>query len=82
MGIAREHLDKIFSPFFTTKHRGTGLGLSITRTIVEKHHGTIAVDSELGKGTTFTLELAACTSEMVASPAGLETPKEFAHVEN
>lgn len=81
-GIARQHLAKIFSPFFTTKHRGTGLGLSITRTILEKHHGTIAVDSEPGKGTTFTLELAACNPEMFASPAGAETRKEFTHAEN
>jgi signal transduction histidine kinase len=82
VGIAREHLAKIFSPFFTTKHRGTGLGLSITRTILEKHHGTIAVDSEPGKGTTVTLELAACKPGMVASPAEMETQKEFAHAEN
>ncbi len=59
VGISREHLGSIFSPFYTTKHRGTGLGLSITRTIVEKHHGTIAVESELNRGTTFTLEFAA-----------------------
>jgi signal transduction histidine kinase len=60
VGIAPEHLSKIFSPFFTTKHRGTGLGLAITRTIVEKHRGTIAVESEPGRGTRFILELAAC----------------------
>jgi signal transduction histidine kinase len=82
VGISRQHLAKIFSPFFTTKHRGTGLGLSITRTIIEKHHGTIAVASEPGKGTTFTLELAACKPEMFASPAGAETRKEFTHAEN
>src|ERR1035438_8153872 len=82
VGIARQHLAKIFSPFFTTKHRGTGLGLSITRTIIEKHHGTISVDSEPGNGTTFTLELAACKPETFATQAGPETQKEFAHAEN
>jgi len=82
VGIARQHLAKIFSPFFTTKHRGTGLGLSITRTIIEKHHGSIAVDSETGNGTTFTLELAACKPETFAPQVGAETPKEFAHAES
>jgi signal transduction histidine kinase len=60
IGIAPEHLTKIFSPFFTTKHRGTGLGLAITRSIVEKHHGSIAVESTPGRGTRFILELVAC----------------------
>ena len=59
-GIASDDLPKIFSPFFTTKHRGTGLGLAITRTIIEKHRGTINVQSEIGKGSTFSLEFAAC----------------------
>ncbi len=62
VGISRDNLPKIFSPFFTTKHRGTGLGLAITRAIVEKHHGTISVESECGRGTTFTVEFAACTT--------------------
>lgn len=56
VGIAPEIREKIFSPFFTTKHRGTGLGLAITRTIMEKHRGAISVESELGKGTTFRLD--------------------------
>jgi signal transduction histidine kinase len=68
-GIAPENLAKIFSPFFTTKHRGTGLGLAITRTIVEKHHGTITVESEPGRGTTFTLEFAACQPEVLTHGA-------------
>ena len=55
-GIPAEILEKIFAPFFTTKHRGTGLGLAITRTIMEKHGGTIRVDSAVGCGTMFTLE--------------------------
>jgi signal transduction histidine kinase len=59
IGIPRQNLEKIFSPFYTTKHRGTGLGLSITRTIIEKHHGRIAVESEAGRGTACMLEFAA-----------------------
>jgi PAS domain S-box-containing protein len=58
-GIAAEHLKKIFNPFFTTKPvgKGTGLGLWIVSTILEKHHGSIAVESMPEKGTTFTLTL-------------------------
>lgn len=54
-GIAPEHLPRIRDPFFTTKDagEGTGLGLSITYKVIEAHDGTIAVESELGKGTRF-----------------------------
>jgi signal transduction histidine kinase len=58
-GIAPEHLSQIFDPFFTTKPvgEGTGLGLSITYGIVERHGGTITVESRVGSGTTFTVAL-------------------------
>ncbi len=58
-GIAPEHLDHIFEPFFTTKPvgKGTGLGLSIVYGIVQGHQGTIAVKSEVGKGTVFRVAL-------------------------
>ncbi|WP_437876458.1 sensor histidine kinase [Sorangium sp. So ce513] len=56
-GIDREHLAKIFEPLFSTKLKGTGLGLAITAGIVRLHGGTIAVESEPGAGTTFTIRL-------------------------
>ncbi|RZA17658.1 MAG: hypothetical protein EOP93_12980, partial [Lysobacteraceae bacterium] len=58
-GIPPELQARIFDAFFTTKPagEGTGLGLDIVRKIVEKHHGSIAVDSEVGRGTTFTVRL-------------------------
>lgn len=52
-GIADENLDKIFSPFFTTKDEGTGLGLSIVHRIIEDHQGIIKVNSIVGEGTYF-----------------------------
>jgi two-component system NtrC family sensor kinase len=58
-GIAPKNLSKIFEPFFTTKPigQGTGLGLSIVYKIIEQHGGKISVDSKVGSGTTFKIEL-------------------------
>jgi len=56
-GIAKEDLEKIGTPFFTTKQKGTGLGLNICYGIIKEHNGRIEVESELGKGTTFTIIL-------------------------
>jgi two-component system cell cycle sensor histidine kinase/response regulator CckA len=57
-GIPRENLSKIFEPFFTTKgQKGNGLGLAMVWGIIEKHDGRITVESEVGKGTTFSVLL-------------------------
>jgi signal transduction histidine kinase len=58
LGISKEKLAIIFTPFYTDKNRGTGLGLAIARNIIEEHNGSIAVESEPGKGTTFIITLA------------------------
>jgi signal transduction histidine kinase len=58
-GIAAEEKEKIFEPFFTTKENGTGLGLSIVHKIIENHKGLIKVDSEVGRGSTFSVFLPA-----------------------
>ncbi len=58
-GIPPSNLNRVFEPFFTTKDagKGTGLGLSITYDIIRKHGGEIVVESEIGKGTIFTVRL-------------------------
>lgn len=56
-GISLEDLPRVFDPFFTKKEKGTGLGLSITHGIIKEHGGKIFVDSKLGQGTTFRIEL-------------------------
>jgi PAS domain S-box-containing protein len=57
VGIDKEHLDKVFNPFFTTKAKGTGLGLAVCQQVMRLHNGTIAIESEPGKGTAVTLTL-------------------------
>ena len=62
-GIPTALMEKIFEPFFNTRTegKGTGLGLSICKAIVTAHGGTITVESEVGKGSTFRVELPAAT---------------------
>ncbi len=59
VGIPEQQLGRIFDPFFSTKKqaRGTGLGLSVSLGIIEQHGGDIRVESEIGRGTTFTVSL-------------------------
>jgi signal transduction histidine kinase len=56
-GMDPTTVNRIFEPFYSTKKRGTGLGLAIVRQIVEQHNGRISLDSEVGKGTRFVVEL-------------------------
>ena len=56
-GIPPEQLANIFVPFFTTKERGMGLGLAFVKDIVTDHGGNVSVESQPGRGSTFTIEL-------------------------
>jgi signal transduction histidine kinase len=59
IGIAPENIERVFEPFFTTRSKdgGTGLGLSVTYGIIADHGGLIDVESQVGKGSTFTVWL-------------------------
>ena len=57
IGIPQEIIEKIFSPFFTTKVEGSGFGLAEVYKVVQAHGGSIEVESKVGKGTTFTIKL-------------------------
>jgi signal transduction histidine kinase len=56
-GLTPEECDRLFTPYYTTKHHGTGLGLAIVQSVVSDHHGKISVVSEPGRGSTFIIEL-------------------------
>ena len=57
VGISKENMRKIFTPLFTTKARGQGFGLAVCKRLVEAHGGTISIESEVGKGSAFTISL-------------------------
>ena len=62
-GIPLAIRERIFDPFFSTKPTGTGLGMAIARRIIERHHGSIEIESEEGQGSSVTLILPACADE-------------------
>lgn len=74
-GIEKEQLSKIFTPYFTTKKSGNGLGLATSYSIINKHHGLIEVESEVGTGTTFRIYLPA--SDRVVPEAGKRVEEEI-----
>jgi two-component system cell cycle sensor histidine kinase/response regulator CckA len=59
VGIKREHLTKVFDPYFSTKQKGSGLGLAVAYSIIADHDGQLTVDSKLGEGTMSTILLPA-----------------------
>jgi signal transduction histidine kinase len=59
VGIPKEDFERIFDPFYSTRHEGTGLGLSITYRIIREHGGNIKVESKVGEGSTFQLQFTA-----------------------
>jgi PAS domain S-box-containing protein len=67
LGIPKAHLSKIFDPYFTTKYQGSGLGLTMTYTTIHAHDGHIAVNSEMGRGTTFRIYMPASFEKLVES---------------
>jgi two-component system NtrC family sensor kinase len=71
VGIPRENLERVFDPFFTTKAAGAGvgLGLSLCQRMILANHGTIRVESEVGKGTQVTISLPAHQEALRAETA-------------
>ncbi len=68
VGISENLLDRIFDPYFSTNQKGNGLGLAICHSIVTRHGGKIAVESTLGKGSTFTVRLPASAKRSEPTP--------------
>jgi two-component system, NtrC family, nitrogen regulation sensor histidine kinase NtrY len=60
VGLTPEERERLFTPYYTSKHHGTGLGLAIVQSVVSDHHGSVSVNSEPGRGTTFTIRIPRC----------------------
>ena len=71
-GLTPEECQRIFTPYYTSKEHGTGLGLAIVQSVVSDHGGRISVQSEPGKGTTFTIELPSNVDALPLNPSALE----------
>ena len=78
-GIRSEYIPRLFNPFFTTREGGVGLGLFITQQIVHRHHGSIHIESELGKGTVVVIHIPEKANPLAASATDPD-PEEI-HVE-
>ncbi len=76
LGMDPSTVSQIFKPFFTTKSHGTGLGLVIVKKIVEAHQGELTVDSEKGRGTTFTIRFPQGTGELMQDPIAIEMKRQ------
>lgn len=75
LGIPKKNLARIFDPYFTTKQKGSGLGLASCFSIIARHEGTILVESELGKGSTFCFYLPAAPGKTVQAESQAATIK-------
>ena len=64
-GIVPEAIDKVFVPFFTTKSKGSGIGLSLCRQIMNRHGGSISLDSQVEKGSSFVLHFPIVTKRIL-----------------
>ena len=69
-GLTPEECERLFTPYYTTKHHGTGLGLAIVQSVVSDHHGKISVSSAKGQGASFVIDLPIAQS----SPQALSSP--------
>lgn len=76
-GIARENLERIFDPYFTTKQNGNGLGLATVHSIVKRHGGYIGVQSEKAKGTTFYIYLPASKEKLDETASEIEKSQDI-----
>lgn len=80
-GIASEDIDKIFTRFYTNQHwvssETNGIGLSLTKELLELHHGTISVESEIGKGTSFTVIIPIDKDSYTAGEINVESSQEL-----
>lgn len=81
IGIPKEHLSRIFDPYFTTKQKGSGLGLTVSYAIIKNHEGHISIQSEIGVGTTVTLYLPASRTAGTPEAASGKKPSDKSHPE-